>query len=46
MYDKKYEHPFFMINDVKSDVITMSGTGYDDGRDNVFGGDTLGGVQW
>ena len=29
MYYKKYKQPFFEIVDVQSDVIVMSGTGFD-----------------
>ena len=38
MYDKKYEHPFFAISYEKFNVIVMSGTGDDDGNDNVITG--------
>ena len=47
MYKKTYKQPTFDIALLKlNDVMAMSGTGYDDDKDNVVGSGDLGGIDW
>ena len=41
-YKKLYKKPVFTLySNLLEDVVIMSGTGYDDGKDNIIGGTEL-----